>query len=105
MSVETAADVAGFFDDGDHGSAAKYTLAAGGQAVALDVILSAPHQLVDVGELGMQQVAPSALANVADLPTGYGKGDTVVIGSDTWTVERPELDGTRKVATLILRTP
>lgn len=104
MPVESDADRAAFFDTDEFANAGLWTLAAGGAPWSVPVILDREHQIVDVGEgPGVQQEIPMARCRAVDLPTGYGKGDTLEVGFDSWTVERVDLDIERAVATVILR--
>lgn len=104
MTVETAADLASFYQTDEFAEAAQWTLAAGGGAVTVDVQLSSPDRDAGLGEPAVRLPEVRVSAQVAQLPLGYGAGDSVVIGAETWVVaEPPELDETRKVVLARLR--
>lgn len=104
MPVESASDLAGFFDTGDFAEPGQWTLAAGGAAKAVPVIMDRPDELVGLGgSVGVRMPELTARCAVTDLPAGYGKGDSLAVDAETWRVERVDLDTTRKVATVSLR--
>lgn len=102
MGVESAADLAAFFNADEHGLAAVWTLAAGGDT-ALSVILARPYEGIDVGGMAVQMDQPVATLPAADLPAGYARGDTLTVDGVAWTVGPIDLDDSRAVARVTLR--
>lgn len=103
MPVESAADLAGFFNSDEFGAAGEWTLAAGVAAHPVTVILSRPAELVDVGEASVQLTIPVARIALADVPQGAGKGDVLKVGTEAWRVERIDPDMARATARVILK--
>ena len=103
MPVESAADLAVFFNADEHATAATWTLAGGVKAWPVTVILDRPVAALPLGEAAVQLARPVARIRVSQLPAGYGKGDVLVAGADSWTVERVDPGATRAVADVILK--
>lgn len=107
MGVESAADLAAFFNADEHGAAAVWSLAAGGDT-ALSVIMSRPYDAVEVGGVAVQMDQPVALLPAADLPAGHARGDVLTIEHPpgvyvAWTVGPIDLDDDRAIARVMLR--
>ena len=102
MGVESASDLAAFFDADEHGVAAVWTLAGGGDT-AVSVIMARPYEAVDLAGLSVQMDQPVAMLPAASLPAGAARGDTITVGADSWTVGPIDLDDSRAVARVMLR--
>ncbi len=113
MTVESAADLAGFFDAGEFGAAGTYT-PPGDSAVAVDVLLWKPDEvaweplLSQAGMAGVR-LSPADLAGarVAELQRAQVaqpvKGAALVADGLTWSVrEVLGLDGSGRVWRLAL---
>ena len=103
MAVETASDVAQYFDTDTFGVAATYT-PDGGSGSTVNVILN--RQFVEVeagGTVGVESQAPVITVAVASAPN-LAQNDTFVISSTTYTVVGVELDLTETIATALCRT-
>ena len=95
MAVETAADLAVFFDTDDFGVACSYTLAAGGGPTTVNGILEREYVDLSVDvEVDIASSGPAFMCAETDLPSGYGAGDTLVIDSVTYKAREPQPDGT-----------
>lgn len=95
MPVESAADRAVFVNTDDFGVASSYTLAAGGSASTINGIFDAAYAEVEVEtEIGITSTGPAFICRTADLPSGYGAGDSIVIDSTTYKVRVFKPDGT-----------
>ncbi len=95
MPVESAADRAVFFNKDEFGTEASYTLAAGGAAISIDGLFENEMAAKPLGEAGIISSEPMFTCRTADLPVGYGEGDSVVINAVSYKVaERPLDDAT-----------
>ena len=94
MPVETETDRAAFLDTDEFAEAGLYTLAAGGDPVNVNGIYEAPHSGISLGD-GIEVSAsdPSFKSSSADLPSGAGQGDTLVVEAGTFKVKDLEPDG------------
>ena len=76
---------------------AQYTLADGSQSAAVQVIFEAPARSMAVHGLSSGVAAieiPTKFhANTADLPAGFGQGDTLQFRGRQWTVKAALPDG------------
>ena len=98
MAVESAADRLVFLDAGEFGDSATYTLSAGG-AITVDGIFDKEFREVVEAEFGVGIATHPAgyTMREADLPAGYGDGDTLLVKTITYTIRAHELDGTGMV--------
>lgn len=109
MPVESAADLASFFDEDEFALAAEWWLAGGVVGWPVSVVLDRPDELVDLaGGPGLSLPHPRARVRVSELPAGYAKGDTLVVTladatTATYTVGPIDLDETRTVAVVKLK--
>jgi len=103
VAIEDAADLAAFFDVAGFAVSATWTVKGGGPVAAVPVILDRPDQSVALGGAAVNLPELSALAQVAALPAGAGKGDTLAAGADTWVVTKMDYDETRLVVRASLR--
>lgn len=104
MSVESAADRAVFFDTGEHAVDAEWTLMPGGaKAWPVSVILSRGDELVGLGEGSVQLKRVTARIQADEIPAGAAKGDVLTVGSDSWTVERFDLEADPVLAEVMLK--
>ena len=91
MAVESAADRAVFLGADEFGNAATFT-PAGGAAVSLAVLFDRPHELAELGEVGMLATAYRAMLRDDDLAAEPVAGDQLVIGAQTFLVGRAGQD-------------
>lgn len=95
MAVESAADRAVFVNTDDFGVASSYTLAAGGSASTINGIFDNQYAEIEVEvDIGVASTGPAFTCRTADLPTGYGPGDSIVISGTTYKVRVVKSDGT-----------
>lgn len=85
MAVESASDRAAFANTDEFGTAATYTLAAGGDT-ALDGIFSTPHADGLARNPGLSTPKPEFLCQSSDLPAGAKEGDRLAVGGGTYRV-------------------
>ena len=90
MSVETAADRAALFDTDEWGEAATFT-PDGGSPASVTVILSKASAEADLGEVGVNAPAHSALVRASDVASP-APGDALVVGAQTFVVDRADQD-------------
>lgn len=93
MALDLEADAAVYFNTDEFGVAATYTPAATGVAVAVTVILNKPTGPVEIGGIGVSLDKRTALLRLSEVAAPLA-GDTLVVGSETLTVRRAELDAT-----------
>lgn len=103
MAVETAGDLAAMFATDDFAESASYTPAAGGGAVSVPVILSAPDETLALSGPGIRAPRRRLLVRKADVAAA-GKGDVVVVGGETLTAQAARLDETGLVWRVELRS-
>ena len=82
MTLETASDLASFFDTDTHGTAITFT-PSGGSASTIDVIFNNEYVLVDEGDVGVSATVPVITCRTADVPS-VAINDTFVINSVTY---------------------
>jgi voltage-gated potassium channel Kch len=100
VAIETADDLAAFFEIDDFGDAATYTPLAGA-AVAVSGIFDAPQAsrtITDMMDITAPQ--PQFVCRTSDMPNA-AEGDTLIVRSATYTVRAVMTDGTG-VTTLML---
>ena len=101
MAVETADELAVFFDVDDFGVAASYTK-VGGNAETINGIFDNEYLAQDAGAGVVFAITqPRFLCRTSDLPSGAGEGDAITISAVDYTVKVIESDGTG-VSTLVL---
>ena len=85
MAIESASDLAGYFDTDAFGVAATYT-PSGGSGSAIDVILNREFVAVEAnGTVGVESYSPVVHCRLSDV-TNIGHGDPFLISSTTYTV-------------------
>ena len=100
MGVESAADLASFFDTDDHGVAASYT-PSGGAPATVNGIFDREFTGVDPGSsVEVDSDQPRFTCAEADV-AGAARDDTLVVGGTTYRVAVVQPDGTG-VVTLVL---
>ena len=57
MTLETASDLASFFDTDTHGTAVTYT-PSGGSGTSINVIFNNEYLMIDEGETGVSSTLP-----------------------------------------------
>jgi hypothetical protein len=92
MALETASDLASFFDTDSHGSVATYT-PSGGSASSINVIFNNEYILVDEGEVGVNSTIPVITCRTSDV-SSVAMNDTFVIDSVTYKSKIIRPDGT-----------
>lgn len=99
MVLETASDLAGYFDTDAHGTAATITIDGSGSSI--DVIFNKEYFAIDPG-LGMEVegTQPVATGRSSDM-TNVEIGDTITISSVTYNIINVQPDGVG-TTTLIL---
>lgn len=94
MPVESAADLASFFNDDEFAVVATYQPRYG-DAVEITGIFDAPHEAVDAGgEVAVSSFGPQLRVQTAALPCDIAAGDVVTIGEDDFKVADFQPDGT-----------
>jgi len=95
VAVESAADRLAFFDTTEFGTSATYTLAVGGASTVSGIFDKEFTEIVET-EIGAGVATHPARFTMreADLPTGYGDADTLLVSGTTYTIRAHELDGT-----------
>ena len=98
MAVESAADRLAFLDTGEFGVSATYTLAAGGDSTVQGIFDKEFREVVEA-EFGVGVATHPAgfTMREADLPTGYGDADELIVNAITYVIRAHELDGTGMV--------
>lgn len=91
MSVESAADRAAFLSVDEWGMAAIFT-PIGSAAIALTCLLDEPHQIADLGGLGVNAVSYRATLRDDDLAAVPRKGDTLAVAGLTFKVMQADQD-------------
>ena len=96
MPVESAADRLAFFDADEFGVSLSYTLNGGATTTGLFGLWDKDYSVSVPGEFGIGIGTHPATLRMreADIPSGYGDGDQVVIASVTYDVRAHQLDGT-----------
>lgn len=95
------AATAAIFDDPNFGESAKY-FPKRGPETAVTVVMSRPDKQVDVGVAGINVPSWAADIKKSQLPVTAAKGDSLVVGSETFIVRRIELEALRLIARLDL---
>lgn len=99
--IETAADLAVFFDADDFGTAATYR-PQGGTPAPLVGVFTAAHTAAAGGEWpGVSTTAPALTVALDHLPPGARAGDEIDMRAAVWAVRDIQPDGTG-LARLIL---
>lgn len=97
MSVETAADRAGFTATDEFGESVTWTVSGGSPVPVPVVIEEGERSDGGYGETPLQIGAAQLTLAAEDLPSGAAVGDSVVKGSETFTVRAIYPDGTGMV--------
>ena len=92
MTLETASDLASFFDTDTHGTAITYT-PSGGSGTSINVIFNNEYQLVDEGDVGVSATLPVITCRTSDVPS-IQMDDTFLISSVTYKAKIIRPDGT-----------
>ena len=92
MALESASDLANFFDTDAHGTAVTYT-PAGGSGTSINVIFNNEYQLVDEGDVGVSATLPVITCRTSDVPS-IQMDDTFLISSVTYKAKVIRPDGT-----------
>jgi len=92
MTLETASDLASFFDTDTHGTAITYT-PSGGSGTSINVIFNNEYQLVDEGDVGVSATLPVITCRTSDV-SSVAIDDTFLIGSTTYKAQIIRPDGT-----------
>jgi hypothetical protein len=102
MAIESASDLAGYFDTEAFGVAALYT-PSGGSGSSISVILNREFVAVESGgTVGVESYSPVVHCRLSDV-TNIGHGDTFVISSTTYTVVEVEKDVTQTMVRAMCR--
>ena len=106
MAAESAADRLAFLDTTEFGISATYTLAAGGSSTVQGIFDKEFREVVE-NEFGVGVATHPAgfTMREADLPGGYGDGDTMLVNAVTYTIRAHELDGTGMVSLRLEKCP
>lgn len=103
MAVETAADLAAFFDTDEFAVAATY-YPAGGAGVAVSVIHDAPYNTFDVAaEAGIARVARRVLLRAGELACDPAPGDVILLAGANRRVMQAAVDDAGSVWSLELQ--
>lgn len=91
MALESAADLAGYFDTDAHGVAATITI--NGSSSTLNVILNKEYFAIDPGfGTEVEGTQPVATGRSSDM-TNVAVGDTILISSITYNITNVQPDG------------
>ena len=102
MAIESAADLAGYFDTDAFGLTAVYT-PSGGSASSIAVILNREFVAVDAGgSVGVESFSPVVHCSLSDTPD-IGHDDTFLISSETYTVVEVEKDVSQTMVRALCR--
>ena len=100
MAVESAADLASFFDLDEFAVPVTWQSAAG--SAQLPAIFDAEHLAVSgLGEVEVSSAAPQIVCRAADLPADAAQGDTVTIDGTSYAVRDIRPDGTGVVTVML----
>lgn len=91
MAIEAAADLAGMFDADEFAVSATYT-PSGGSAVSCSVLLDRPEEELSLGRVGVVSSRRVIFARLAEIGAGVARGDAIVVGGETLTINKAELD-------------
>ena len=92
MALESATDLANFFDTDAHGVAVTYT-PAGGSGKTINVIFNNEYLLIEEGETGVSSTLPVVTCRSSDV-SGISIDDTFLISSTTYKAKVIRPDGT-----------
>lgn len=97
MALETSSDLNSFFDTNAHGTSVTYT-PSGGSASTINGILNNEYELVDVGDVGVENQVPVLTVKSSDVPS-IAQGDSFVIDSTTYqsVIIRPDGTGITEI--------
>jgi len=100
VAVETADDLAAFFDVDEWGETATYT-PAGGQPATVTIVRARAHALAELGAVGVNLPDETAYARASEIASP-APGDTLAIGNESYRIERADQDALAAVWTLHL---
>ncbi len=92
MALESASDLASFFDTDGHGSVASYT-PSGGSASSINVIFNNEYVLIDEGDVGVNSTLPVITCRTTDV-SSVAIDDSFVISAVTYKAKIIRPDGT-----------
>lgn len=99
MALETAADLAGYFDTDAHGVSATITI--GGSSSTISVILNKEYFAIDPGMgIDVEGTQPVVTGRTSDM-SGVDNEDTIVIDSITYNIVSVQPDGTGVTALVL----
>jgi len=99
MVLETAADLAGFFDTDAHGVSATITI--GGSSSTINVILNKEYFAIDPGlGIDVEGTQPVVTGRTSDM-SGVDNEDTITIDSITYNIVSTQPDGTGVTALVL----
>ena len=102
MAIESASDLAGYFDTDAVGVTATYT-PSGGSGSSISVILNREFVAVEAnGTVGVESYSPVVHCRLSDV-SSIGHGDTFLIDSTTYTVVEVEKDVTNTMVRAMCR--
>tara|TARA_B110000438_G_scaffold206122_1_gene197798 strand:- start:359 stop:667 length:309 start_codon:yes stop_codon:yes gene_type:complete len=91
MALESAADLAGFFDTTAHGVSASITI--NGSSSTINVIFNKDYFAIDPGTgIDIESTSPIVTGASSDM-TNVDNGDTISISSVTYNIVSVEPDG------------
>lgn len=102
MPVESAADLAAFFDTDDFGVSATYTRGATPSTVT--GIFDREYVAADVAEVAFASTEPMFTLRSTQVPSGAIPGDTLTVSGTAFVIRNIEPDGTG-VTRLRLESP
>ena len=92
MALESASDLASFFDTDAHGTAVTYT-PAGDSGTSINIIFNNEYVLIDEGDVGVSGTVPVLTCRSSDIPS-IAVDDTFLISSTTYKAKVIRPDGT-----------
>jgi hypothetical protein len=99
MVLETATDLAGFFDTDAHGTAATITIDGSGSSI--DIIFNKEYFEIPGEEIGVQSSQPVFYCQTSDV-TNVEQGDTILVDSTTYNIVEVQPDGTSPGVTVLV---
>lgn len=93
MAVETATELAVFFDADDFGVAATYTPSGGSPATVNGIFDNEFFEVEAGGEIAVAMEQPRFTCRTSDVSTA-AEGDSITINSTAYTVRVVQSDGT-----------
>lgn len=103
MAIETPADLdKSFFHSADFAEPGRWSLKAGGGPVPVTLNVTRALRDIDTGDPPIKLRQVLASVQLAELPAGYGEGDTVEVGAEAAEVEAGTSQAGGTATTIVL---